>query len=224
MPAPPPAGRVAVASAELHIRMGEEQTLDERDLEATWLAQFERWHGEYAASDPAEPDAMVLATAAADGQPSARSVLLKGVDEQGFEFFTNRGSRKGRELAENPRASLVFPWYSLRRQVIVVGAVEPLPAARADEYFATRAHRSRLGALASRQSTVILDRGMLEHALADLSARYPEGSVVPRPEIWSGFRVIPESVEFWQGRRDRLHDRLRFRRAAESWLTERLSP
>lgn len=201
-----------------------EPTLDERDLAPGWLAQFERWHGEFAASGAAEPDAMVLGTAAADGQPSARSVLLKGVAEEGFEFFTNRDSRKGRELAENPRASLLFPWYALRRQVIAIGAVEPVSAERADQYFASRAYRSRLGALASRQSSVIEGRGVLERALAEAAARYPEDGPVPRPEIWSGFRVVPETVEFWQGRRDRLHDRLRFRRAEEGWIVERLSP
>ena len=201
-----------------------EASLDVGDLAGDWLSQFVRWHEEYAAGGPEEPDAMVLSTAAANGQPSARSVLLKGVDEQGFEFFTNRGSRKGRELAENPRASLLFPWYSMRRQVIVVGAVVPVSDERADEYFASRAYRSRLGALASRQSSVISDRGVLERKLAALVERYPEGGPVPRPEIWSGFRVVPETVEFWQGRRDRLHDRLRFRRIDTEWIVERLSP
>jgi len=201
-----------------------EATLDEGGLEDGWLAQFARWHEEYAASGPAEPDAMVLATAAADGQPSGRSVLLKGVDAEGFEFFTNRGSRKGRELAENPRASLVFPWYSVRRQVIVLGAVVAVEEERADEYFASRAYRSRLGALASRQSSVIDDRGVLERSLAELMERYPQDGPVPRPEYWGGFRVVPETVEFWQGRRDRLHDRLRFRRTEAGWIVERLSP
>lgn len=202
-----------------------EQTLDEHDLAVDWLTQFKRWHADFAAGDPPEPDAMVLATASAEGQPSGRSVLLKGVEEEGFEFFTNGSSRKGRELAENPRASLVFPWYSLRRQVIAVGTVEPLSAERADEYFASRAYRSRLGALASRQSSVIEDRGVLERELAEVTARYPEDGLVPRPELWGGYRVVPETVEFWQGRRDRLHDRLRFRRdQAGGWVVERLSP
>jgi len=152
-------------------------------------------------------------------------VLLKGVDERGFEFFTNLDSRKGRELAANPQASLLFPWYPLRRQVIVTGAVVAVSVERADEYFASRAHRSQLGALASRQSSVIADRGVLERALAELEQRYPPQEPVPRPERWSGFRVEPETVEFWQGRRDRLHDRLRFRREpAGEWVVERLSP
>ena len=204
---------------------GEERALLERDLAGDWLAQFRAWRAELAAVDLAEPDAMVLATADAAGRPSARSVLLKGVDERGFEFFTNLDSRKGRELAENPRAALLFPWYELRRQVIVSGDVSPLSDRRADEYFASRAYRSRLGALASRQSSVIPDRAVLESAMAELERRYPYDGPVPRPERWSGFRVEPHSVEFWQGRRDRLHDRLRFRRgAAGEWLVERLSP
>jgi pyridoxamine 5'-phosphate oxidase len=203
----------------------QEPSLDEHALAAHWLAQFQGWHADLRAAEVAEPDAMVLATADADGRPSARTVLLKGVDEAGFEFFTNLDSRKGRELAANPYASLLFPWYVLRRQVLVGGSVSSVSEERADAYFASRAHRSKLGALASRQSTVIADRSVLEDALGDLEARYPPGSDVPRPERWSGFRLEPETVEFWQGRRDRLHDRLRFRRdEAGEWLVERLSP
>jgi len=202
----------------------DEHGLDERELAASWLEQFERWQAEFATAGAHEPTAMVLATAAADGQPSARTVLLKGVDERGFEFFTNLDSRKGRELAENPRASLVFPWYELQRQVIVVGAVEAVDATRADAYFASRPYGSRIGALASRQSSVIADRGVLERAQAELEAAHPPGGPVPRPERWGGFRVLPASVEFWQGRANRLHDRLRFRREASAWVVERLSP
>jgi pyridoxamine 5'-phosphate oxidase len=203
----------------------QEPSLDEHALAAHWLAQFQDWHADLRAAEVAEPDAMVLATADADGRPSARTVLLKGVDEAGFEFFTNLDSRKGRELAANPYASLVFPWYVLRRQVLVGGSVSSVSEERADAYFASRAHRSKLGALASRQSTVIADRSVLEDALGELEARYPPGSDVPRPERWSGFRLEPETVEFWQGRRDRLHDRLRFRRdESGEWLVERLSP
>lgn len=202
-----------------------EPALGEDDLAESWLAQFQGWHAELRAAEVPEPDAMVLATADADGRPSARTVLLKGVDEAGFEFFTNLDSRKGQELAVNPHASLVFPWYVLRRQVLVSGSVSGVSEERADAYFASRAHRSKLGALASRQSTVIADRAVLEDALAELEARYPPGSGVPRPERWSGFRLEPETVEFWQGRRDRLHDRLRFRRdEAGEWVVERLSP
>jgi pyridoxamine 5'-phosphate oxidase len=203
---------------------GGEAALSEQQLAADWLTQFERWRADVDADRFAEPDAMVLATADASGAPSARSVLLKGVDERGFEFFTNLDSRKGRELAENPRASLLFPWYELRRQVIVVGAVVAVASERADEYFASRAYRSRLGALASRQSTVIPGREVLERELAELEARYPPDGPVPRPERWSGFRVEPVTVEFWQGRRDRLHDRLRFGREDGEWIVQRLSP
>jgi pyridoxamine 5'-phosphate oxidase len=201
-----------------------ERTLGERDLAGTWLEQFERWQGEFAQAGAHEATAMVLATASADGQPSARTVLLKGVDERGFEFFTNLDSRKGRELAENPRASLLFPWYELERQVVVVGAVEPVSAERADAYFASRPYGSRIGAHASRQSSVIDDRSVLDRARAELESRYPPDGQVPRPERWSGFRVLPQPVEFWQGRPDRLHDRLRFRREGEGWVVERLSP
>lgn len=202
-----------------------EAALDERDLAGDWLTQFRAWREDLDAAGPAEPDAMVLASADPSGQPSARTVLLKGLDERGFEFFTNLDSRKGRELDANPRASLVFPWYVLRRQVIVVGGVVALGGERADAYFASRAYRSRLGALASRQSSVIADRGVLERSLAEAEQRYPPDGPVPRPERWGGFRVEPESVEFWQGRRDRLHDRLRFRRGeAGEWVVERLSP
>lgn len=203
----------------------QEPSLNEDDLAAHWLAQFQGWHSELRAAEVPEPDAMVLATADADGRPSARTVLLKGVDEAGFEFFTNLDSRKGRELAVNSHASLVFPWYTLRRQVLVSGTVSSVPTDRADAYFASRAHRSKLGALASNQSSVIADRSVLEDALGQLEARYPPGSHVPRPERWSGFRLDPETVEFWQGRRDRLHDRLRFRRDdTGEWIVERLSP
>jgi pyridoxamine 5'-phosphate oxidase len=205
----------------------EERGLDEGDLAPGWLEQFRAWRSELEAEPPAEPDAMVLASADEQGRPSLRTVLLKGLDARGFEFFTNLDSRKGRELAANPHASLLFPWYHLRRQVIVTGTVVAVEEQRAEDYFASRAHRSRLGALASRQSSVIAGREVLERALAELERRYPPPGPVPRPERWSGFRVEPQAVEFWQGRRDRLHDRLRFRRddgGAGGWLIERLSP
>ncbi len=201
-----------------------QEGLDEQQLAPTWLEQFRSWAEAIERAAAPEPQAMVLATAAPDGQPSARSVLLKGVDERGFEFFTNVESRKGRELAANPLASLVFPWYALRRQVIVIGAVEPVGAERADAYFASRAYGSQLGALASRQSSVIPSREPLERERAALERRYPPGSGVPRPAYWRGIRLVPDSVEFWQGRRDRLHDRLRYRRSGTGWVLERLSP
>ncbi len=201
-----------------------ERTLDESELAASWLEQFERWQAEFAAAGVHEATAMVLATAAPGGQPSARTVLLKGVAERGFEFFTNLDSRKGTELAVNPRASLLFPWYELQRQVIVVGAVEGVGEERADAYFASRPYGSRIGAGASRQSSVIEGREVLERAQAELEARWPPPGPVPRPARWSGFRVVPETVEFWQGRANRLHDRLRFRLADGAWVVERLSP
>lgn len=199
--------------------------LSEPDLAPTWLEQFRRWHAQAVKGAVVEPDAMVLGTADADARPSARTVLLKGLDERGFEFFTNLDSRKGGELRANPWASLLFPWYSMQRQVIVTGAVAQVEDERADAYFATRPYGSRIGALASRQSSVIRDRSVLEDEHAQLAARYPAERPVPRPQRWSGFRLDPNAVEFWQGRADRLHDRLRFRRVAEGgWIVERLSP
>jgi pyridoxamine 5'-phosphate oxidase len=199
-------------------------TLDETDLAAGWLAQFERWLDEAIATPLPEPNAMVLATADADGRPSARTVLLKVVDERGFVFYTNLESRKGRDLAANPHAALVFPWTQLHRQVIVTGAVEPVDDAEADAYFASRPRGSRLGALASPQSQVIPSRAVLDGARADLEERYPDGAEIPRPPHWSGRRVVPDAVEFWQGRADRLHDRLRYRRDGDDWIVERLAP
>lgn len=169
---------------------------------------------------------MVLATAAADGAPSARNVLLKGLDERGLVFFTSLGSRKGRELGENPRAALVFAWHALQRQVVVDGLVESLPAEESDAYWATRPHGSRLGALASPQSQPIASREILERRYAELAALYADRAGGPeRPEGWGGLRVAPTQVEFWQGRADRLHDRLRYRfTGAGGWVVERLAP
>jgi pyridoxamine 5'-phosphate oxidase len=191
---------------------------------APWLAQFGAWHAQARAAPLAEPDAMVLATVGADGQPSARSVLLKRVDERGFVFFTNLRSRKGTEIAAEPRVSLVFPWYQLRRQVVVIGAAAPVGSDESDEYFATRAYGSRISARASNQSQVVGSREELERAHAAEAARYPPEGEVPRPAHWGGFLVTPASVEFWSGRRDRLHDRLRHRREGDDWVLERLSP
>jgi pyridoxamine 5'-phosphate oxidase len=201
------------------------QTLDESDLAPDWLTQFERWLDEAIAAPLPEPNAMVLATADADCRPSARTVLLKVVDARGFVLYTNLESRKGREAAANPAASLVFPWAQLHRQVVVTGAIEPVADEEADAYFASRPHGSRLGALASPQSQVIPSRAVLDEGRAELERRYPEGADVPRPPHWGGLRVVPDAVEFWQGRPDRLHDRLRYRREPDgTWVVERLAP
>lgn len=194
----------------------------EADLAATWPAQFAAWLADAAMAGVPEPTAMVLATAPATGRPSARTVLLKGYDERGFAFYTNYGSRKGTELADNPYASLVFPWLALHRQIVVCGRVERVGRAETEAYFATRPRESQLGAWASRQSTVVPDRAALERAHAEAAARFPDR--VPAPPHWGGFRVAPDTVEFWQGRTGRLHDRLRFRREATGWVVERLAP
>jgi pyridoxamine 5'-phosphate oxidase len=201
-------------------------TLDQDSLAGTWLAQFEGWLDDAINSGLPEPNAMVMATADASGRPSARTVLLKEVDADGFVLYTNLESRKGRDVAANPHASLVFSWIPLHRQVVVTGAVERVSDKEADAYFSSRPHGSRLGALASPQSQVITSRDVLDHARGQLARRYPEGSRVPRPRHWGGLRVVPDSVEFWQGRADRLHDRLRFRRegTAGPWIVERLAP
>jgi pyridoxamine 5'-phosphate oxidase len=199
--------------------------LHEADLAPTWLEQLRRWFDDAAAGGVAEPNAMVLATAGADGRPDARFVLLKGLGEDGLRFFTSRESAKGRQLAENPYGAIVMPWQDLQRQVRLSGPVHPLPDADADAYFASRPWGSRVSALASPQSRVIASRGALEATRDDLARRHPEGADVPRPAHWGGYRLEPEVVEFWQGRRDRLHDRLVFRRdAGGAWHTERLAP
>lgn len=197
----------------------------ESDLASDPYQQFQRWLADAVAADLPEPNAMVLATAGADGAPGARMVLLKGLDERGLAFYTNLRSRKGREVAENPRATLVLAWLSLQRQVVVDGRVEPVGGREADEYFASRPHGARLAALASPQSEPIGSREVLERRHAELAGRHPEGSPVPRPGWWGGLRVVPASVELWQGREDRLHDRLRYRCAGSGeWVIERLAP
>jgi pyridoxamine 5'-phosphate oxidase len=197
--------------------------LDEGDLAPTWTAMLERWLDDAVAGGVREPNAMVLATADGSGRPSLRTVLLKGLDAGGLRFFTNYASDKGHDLAANPVAALLFPWIDLQRQVRLTGAVSKLGAADSDAYFASRPHGSQIGALASPQSRVVADRAALEATRDALNARYPDD--VSRPEDWGGYVVAPDSVEFWQGRPDRLHDRLRYRRAAEGdWVTERLAP
>lgn len=195
------------------------------DLAPEPIEQFTRWFKETAAN-PAihEPNAMIVSTATPDGRPSSRTVLLKHYDDAGFVFFTNYGSRKGRELEANPHASLLFPWHPLARQVIVTGRAVHTGRDETVAYFRTRPHGSQLGAWASPQSTVIPSRSDLLARYDDLAARYPDPEQVPVPPNWGGIRVIPDAVEFWQGHENRLHDRLRYLRDGDTWHVERLAP
>lgn len=197
--------------------------LAEADLAPDPVAMFGRWYADAVAAGIHEPNAMVVASATPDGVPSARFVLLKGVSEEGFVFYTNLASRKGRELLANPRCALLFPWHPLERQVRVDGVAEQLPRTDVETYFATRPRGSQLGAHASHQSQVVSGRAELEAAYAEAENRFA-GADVPAPEEWGGFRVRPEAVEFWQGRTGRMHDRLRYRRTGDGWATERLAP
>ncbi|MDT0441882.1 pyridoxamine 5'-phosphate oxidase [Streptomyces johnsoniae] len=198
--------------------------LDEKDLAAEPFEQFERWFTQAAGSGLHEPNAMILATVDATARPSTRTVLLKQFDRRGFVFFTNYGSRKGRDLDGNPHVSLLFPWHGIARQVIVLGTAERTGRAETAAYFRTRPHGSQLGAWASEQSSKVASRAKLDQLYAQLAERYPEGADVPAPPQWGGYRIVPRSVEFWQGRENRLHDRLAYVRAGEGWTVERLCP
>ena len=197
--------------------------LTEKDLARDPFRQFEKWFQEAEASKLVEPNAMILATAGRDGRPSSRTVLLKGVDGRGFVFFSNYESRKGRELDANPHASLVFPWFPFEREVIVAVRVTQVARVESEAYFHSRPRASQLAAWVSQQSSIISGRAVLEEGMKAVDAKYL-GRDVPAPPHWGGWRLAPATVEFWQGRRSRLHDRLRYRRVKDEWIVERLAP
>ncbi len=197
--------------------------IDRHELLDDPLAQFKAWFEQAKTAGVIEPNAMVLSTLGFDSFPSSRAVLLKAADERGFSFFTNYDSKKGEEIAANPRVTLLFPWFSLERQIHISGRVIRTSEEESLAYFARRPYGSQLGALVSNQSAVIPDRAHLETRLATLKAQHPQGAV-PKPASWGGYRIIPESFEFWQGRTNRLHDRFLYTRGAKGWTITRLAP
>jgi pyridoxamine 5'-phosphate oxidase len=202
-------------------------SLSEEDVDADPMIEFAAWLARAEEAGVYEPNAMVVGTVDSDGTPSSRTVLLKGLDATGFEFVTNYSSRKGRALSAHPVVSLLFPWYALNRQVIVLGKAERTSAEVSDVYFNRRPRGARIAALASSQSQPVESRQVLEERIVALEAEYPEGVEIPRPEHWGGVRVTPSSVEFWQGRTSRLHDRLLFtapEAAGAGWAIQRLQP
>lgn len=200
------------------------QSLQEKDVADQPIAQFDRWWKDAIESELDEVNAMTLATADATGAPSARIVLLKGFDERGFVFFTNYNSKKGQDIAANPRVSLVFFWKELERQVNISGSIEKVPVAESDAYFQSRPVGSRIGAWCSPQSTVIADRQILEDNITKYQAQFGDGPI-PKPDHWGGYLVQPKTVEFWQGRSSRLHDRIKYLKKDQGlWIIERLAP
>ncbi len=198
--------------------------LTEKDLAKDPFRQFEKWFQEAEAAKIPEPNAMTLSTSDGEGQPSSRTILLKGLDGRGFVFYGNYESRKGRELSANPRASLLFPWIAIERQVIAEGRVARISREESETYFHSRPRLSQLGAWASQQSSIVSGRAVLEQNMKAMDEKYA-GREVPLPPNWGGYRLAPETVEFWQGRRNRLHDRLRYRRGKDGdWTVERLAP
>ncbi|MCW2848591.1 MAG: pdxH [Marmoricola sp.] len=198
--------------------------LDQPDLAPDPVAMFQGWLDDTVESGLHEPNAMVVSTVSADDRPSARMVLLKGLDERGFVFYTNYDSRKGREIAANPFVALLFPWHDLQRQVRVQGTAEKVSVEESEAYFAARPRGSQLGAWASPQSREVASRAELDELYGQVEQRFPDETPVPLPPTWGGYRVVPEEVEFWQGRKGRLHDRLLYRRTRDGWTTTRLAP
>ena len=213
---------MSISIADLRLNYSLQQ-LNEAEVDADPIVQFQTWFDAAVAAELPEPNAMTLATATKTGMPSARIVLLKGVDSRGFVFYTNYESRKGTELLENPQAAIVFLWKALERQVRIEGRVEKVSDAETEAYFHSRPVASQLGAWSSEQSSVVVDRTVLEQRFQDLQAQYT-GQEIPRPPHWGGFRVIPQEIEFWQGRPSRLHDRLRYRLISGKWQLDRLAP